>query len=116
MSHSMFCAAKPADPMIEPDDDDLAYDVCRSSLSERRWSPSWIRTLEDGTTIHRQLDNFGYGYWKYMIIGTRENILREYDTIKARYCPMGYGGFYPDPAPLHGDLWIGCPGHSASCD
>ncbi len=82
----------------------------------REWGESFIRTLKDRTVVNEQRQYIGYGRMHYIVVGTKEGVLRHYDSIKRVYPPQGYGGYYPDPVDLGNDLWIGYPNHSCSCD
>lgn len=65
-----------------------------------RWHPanrpppfgiSYIRELEDGTTILRQRRNTGYGFTEGIIVGTLEGISKVVESIYRDYPPNGYG-------------------------
>lgn len=117
-----------------------------------RWHPdnrpppygqSYVRELEDGTTVLRQRKNTGYGFTVGIIVGTKAGVTKVVEDIYRSYPPQGYGThiMWPprDDAPwsaylkpwtggwiqgdvyapyeqLEDDLWVLWYSHSESCE
>lgn len=90
---------------------------------------SYIRIMDDGTTVHHQHHYFGYGFDYYIVVGTPEGISDYVNRIYQLYPPQGYDTrihWPPDPelmkrgyAPferLADDLYVLWFSHSSSCE
>jgi hypothetical protein len=84
--------------------------------SRVRWNEAYIYDKPDGTTVHDQTENVGYGFSNYMIVGTLEGVLQARKDIETRYPKIAYGGYYPEPFEVAPGLYFAHVRHSNTCD
>jgi hypothetical protein len=100
------------------------------------WGESYIVTREDGTVVHSQRENIGYGRSHLVFVGTFEGVTAAVESVLRSYPTAGYGTSfnwppgrtyaygermgqeieYEKPEEISPGLWVLFGSHSESCD